>query len=149
MSIEKKLFDDMKLAMKSGNKVELDTIRILRAQMKTAAIDKKDDLDESEQIQVLQREAKKRREAIDLYEKGNRDDLVKKETAELDIISNYLPEQLSDEEIDKIIHEEISSLQVTDSKDMGRVMGAIMPKLKGKSDGKIVQKKVQEYLLKL
>jgi len=149
MSVEKQLLEDMKLAMKSGNKVELDTIRMLRAQIKSASIDKKDDLDEAELAQVLQKEAKKRKEAIDLFQKGNREDLVKKEEAELSIISKYLPEQLSEKDLDEIIKTAVESLQVSTEKDMGRVMGAIMPKVKGKADGKLVQQKVKEYLAKL
>lgn len=149
MSVEKQLMEDMKLAMKSGNKIERDTIRMLRAQIKLASIDKKDELNEAELAQVLQKEAKKRKEAIEMYQQGNREDLVKKEESELEIISTYLPEQLSDKNLDKIITEAIESLQVTSEKDMGRVMGEIMPKVKGKADGKVVQKKVKEHLAKL
>lgn len=149
MSVEKQLMEDMKLAMKNGNKIERDTIRMLRAQIKLASIDKKDELNEAELAQVLQKEAKKRKEAIEMYQQGNREDLVKKEESELEIISTYLPEQLSDKNLDKIITETIESLQVTSEKDMGRVMGAIMPKVKGKTDGKVVQQKVKEHLTKL
>ena len=149
MSVEKDLLEDMKLAMKSGNKVELDTIRMLRAQIKSASIDKKDVLDEAEVAQVLQKEAKKRNEAIEMYQKGNREDLVQKEKSELAVISKYLPEQLSDTDLDNIVRETVQSLQVTSEKDMGRVMGAIMPKVKGKADGKLVQNKVKEHLAKL
>ena len=149
MSVEKQLMEDMKLAMKSGNKIERDTIRMLRAQIKLASIDKKDELNEAELAQVLQKEAKKRKEAIEMFQQGNRQDLVKKEKSELEIISTYLPEQLSDKDLDKIITEAIESLQVTSEKDMGRVMGAIMPKVKGKADGKVVQQKVKEHLAKL
>lgn len=148
-SIEEQLLHDMKLAMKAGSKLELETIRILRAQIKTASIDKKDDLTDSELAQVLQKEGKRRKEAIEMYQKGGREDLVKKESAELEIISKYLPEQLSDEELSNIIKETISTLQVSDEKDMGRVMGAVMPKVKGKADGKIVQKKVKDFFANL
>ncbi len=149
MSVEKQLMEDMKLAMKSGNKIERDTIRMLRAQIKLASIDKKDELNEAELAQVLQKEEKKRKEAIEMFQQGNREDLVKKEESELEIISTYLPEQLSEKDLDKIITEAIESLQVTSEKDMGRVMGAIMPKVKGKADGKVVQQKVKEHLAKL
>lgn len=149
MSLEKQLMEDMKLAMKARKKLELETIRILRAQIKTASIDKKDDLTDSEMAQVLQKEAKKRKEAIELYKQGNREDLVKKESAELEIISKYMPEQLSDKELDSIIKETISALQVSNEKDMGRVMGAVMPRVKGKADGKIVQQKVKDIFANL
>jgi uncharacterized protein YqeY len=149
MSVEKQLMEDMKLAMKSGKKTELDTIRMLRAQIKSASIDKKDDLDEAEVSQVLQKEAKKRKESIEMFQKGNRPDLVEKEESELEIISKYLPKQLSDQDLDKIISESIKTLQVASEKDMGHVMGAIMPEVKGKADGKVVQQKVKDHLAKL
>jgi len=149
MSVEIQLMEDMKLAMKSGNKTALDTIRMLRAQIKSASIDKKDNLDEAELAQVLQKEAKKRKEAIELFKQGNREDLVKKEESELLIISKYLPDQLSDKALDEIISESIASLKVESEKDMGRIMGAIMPKVKGKADGKVVQQKVKDQLAKL
>ena len=149
MSVDKQLFEDMKLAMKSGSKTELDTIRILRAQIKSASIDKKDDLDEAELAQILQKEAKKRKESIELFKQGNRQDLVEKEESELEVISKYLPEQLSDNDLDELISDFIASLHVESEKDMGRVMGAIMPKVKGKADGNVVQQKVKEHLAKL
>ena len=149
MSIEEQLLQDMKLAMKAGKKLELETIRMLRAQIKTTSIDKKDELTDSEVTQVLQKEAKKRKEAIEMYQSGGREDLVNKETAELEIIATYLPEQLSDEELDSIIKETVSMLQITSEKDVGRVMGAVMPKVKGKADGKVVQQKVKDIFANL
>jgi uncharacterized protein YqeY len=149
MSLEQQLMEDMNLAMKSGKKTEVDTIRMLRAQIKSAAIDKKDKLSEDDLAQILQKEVKKRREAIELFRKGNREDLVKKEEAEIEIISKYLPEQLSDSDLNKIISSTIESLQVSGEKDIGRVMGAVMPQVRGKADGKIVQQKVKDYLANL
>ena len=84
-----------------------------------------------------------------MFKQGNRQDLVEKEESELEVISKYLPEQLSDNDLDKIISDSITSLHVESEKDMGRVMGAIMPKVKGKADGKVVQQKVKEHLAKL
>jgi uncharacterized protein YqeY len=149
MSIELLLLEDMKLAMKSGNRIELDTIRMLRAQIKTTSIAKKNTLTEDELAQVLQKEAKKRKEAIDMYLQGNREDLASKEKQELEIISKYLPEPLSDAEIDKIIKDSVDAIGAESEKDIGRVMGDIMPKVKGKTDGKIVQQRVREYFANL
>ena len=146
MSLEERLLDDMKLAMKAGDRIKLSTIRMLRSQTKDAKINKKSDLDENEVEQILVKAAKARNEAIEMYSKGNREDLVLKEKQELEIISAYLPEQLSNDEIVKIIHETITDLNVQDEKDMGRVMGSVMPKVKGKADGKLVQQKVREIL---
>jgi uncharacterized protein YqeY len=100
-------------------------------------------------VTILQKEAKKRKEAIDLYQQGNRQDLVNKEKNELKVISKYLPEQLSEDELNHIIKETFDSIQISSEKDMGRVMGTIMPKVKGKADGKVVQQKVKEYLANL
>jgi uncharacterized protein YqeY len=149
MTIEERLLEDMKLALKAKDKIQLDTIRLLRAQIKDMYIDKKADLTENEVEKILSTAAKRRKEAIELYAKGNRDDLVAKEKAELDIILKYLPEQLDEQEIDKIVHETINTLQATSEKDIGRVMGTLMSKLKGKADGKLVQQKVREALSKL
>ena len=149
MTIEERLLEDMKLALKAKDKIQLDTIRLLRAQIKDMYIDKKADLTENEVEKILSTAAKRRKEAIELYAKGNRNDLVAKEQAELDIILKYLPEQLDEQEIDNIVHETINTLQATSEKDIGRVMGTLMSKLKGKADGKLVQQKVREALSKL
>jgi uncharacterized protein YqeY len=149
MSIEEQLLKDMNLALKAGKKLELETVRMLRAQIKRTSIDKKDELTDSEVAQVLQKEAKKRKEAMEMYRSGGREDLVNKESAELDIIAKYLPEQLSEEEIEKVIRETVSDMQVSSEKDMGRVMGAVMPKVKGKADGKLVQQKVKDVFATL
>ena len=149
MSLEKQLLEDMKLAMKSGDKSTLDTIRLLRSQIKTASIDKKAELSESELTQVLQKEAKKRRESIAMFKQGNREDLVNKETAELEIINRYLPEQMSVEALRAIVKETAQNIQVASEKDMGRLMGAVMPKVQGKADGKFVQEIVKNYLADL
>ncbi|TFH02747.1 MAG: GatB/YqeY domain-containing protein [Calditrichales bacterium] len=146
MSIEERLLEDMKRAMKTGDKIALSTIRMVRSQIKKVSIDKREALTEEESAQVLQKEAKKRHEAIDLFKQGNRQDLVDKEQSELEIISRYLPEQLSEKDLEIIVKEVVDSLGVSGEKDMGRVMGALMPKVKGKADGKLVQQKVKEYL---
>jgi hypothetical protein len=149
MSLEKQLLEDMKLAMKSGDKSTLDTIRLLRSQIKTASINKKGELSESELTQVLQKEAKKRKESIAMFKQGNREDLVNKETAELEIINRYLPEQMSVEALRAIVKETAQNIQVASEKDMGRLMGAVMPKVQGKADGKFVQEIVKNYLADL
>lgn len=149
MSLEKQLVEDMKLAMKSGDKSTLETIRLLRAQIKTASIDKRGELSESELTQVLQKEVKKRKESITMFKQGNREDLVNKETAELEIINRYLPEQMSEEALKAIVKETAQNIQAASEKDMGRLMGAVMPKVQGKADGKFVQQIVKNYLADL
>jgi len=149
MSLEKKLLEDMKSALKGGDKIRLETIRGVRAQIKNAQIDKGGELSEEELIQVLMSAAKKRKEAIEQYAAGGRQDLVDLESQELKIIESYLPEQMGADEIARIADEVIKEVNAASVKDMGKVMGAIMPKVKGKADGKIVQQVVREKLAKL
>ncbi len=148
-NIDTRLLDDVKLSMKAGEKSKTETLRTLRAQLKDARIKKGEELDESEEIQILTTAAKRRKESIELFRKGNREDLVEKEQFQLKLIEQYLPEQLTGEEISKIVAKTISSLGVNDIKDLGRVMGAMMPQVKGKADGKLVQSKVREALSNL
>ena len=147
--IDQQLTDDLKVAMKAGEKDKVETLRTLRAQIKDAKIKKNDDLDTAEEEQVLLTAAKRRKESMAMFKEGNRDDLVAKEQFQLELIQKYLPEQLSDKELLKIIEETISSQNITGMSDLGRVMGALMPKVKGKADGKVVQQKVRDTLLKL
>lgn len=146
MSIEKKLMEDMKSAMKEQDKIRLETIRGVRAQLKNAQIEVGRELTEEEVIQVLMNAAKKRKEAIEQYQALGREDRAATETQELKIIESYLPEQLSAEKIARIVDEVIREVNAGSMKDMGKVMGAIMPKVKGKADGKIVQQVVREKL---
>jgi uncharacterized protein YqeY len=135
--------------MKAGEKEKIETLRTLRAQIKDARIKKGEDLDNIEEEQVLISAAKKRKESIEMFEKGSRDDLVAKEKFQLDLIQEYLPKQISEEEIEKIVRETINSINVSSLSDLGRVMAVLMPKVKGKADGNIVQQKVREVLSKL
>jgi uncharacterized protein YqeY len=146
MSIEKKLMEDMKSAMKAQDKIRLETIRGVRAQIKNTQIEIGRELNEEEVIQVLMNAAKKRKEAIEQYQALGREDRAATETQELKIIESYLPEQMSAEDIAKIVDEVIQEVNAESMKDMGKVMGAIMPKVKGKADGKIVQQVVREKL---
>ncbi len=149
MTTEERLQEDMKLAMKAGKKDELSAIRLLRSQLKDVWIVKREVLTEDEVLGVLQSAAKKRKESIEIYRDGNRQDLVDKEEFELSVIKRYLPEEMSEEAIVKLIDEEIKVLNISSDKDIGRLMGGIMPKLKGKADGKLVQQLVRNSLANL
>jgi uncharacterized protein YqeY len=146
MSIEQQLLKDMNAALKAGKKEDVATIRMVRAQLKDARIAKGSDLDEADINQVLQRAVKMRKEAMEMYRQGNRQDLVDKESTELQIIQRYLPEQLSTEDLNKLIAEIISSLNLSSEKDLGRLMGTIMPKVQGQADGKLVQQLAKSAL---
>ncbi len=139
MSIQAQLMDDLKAAMKSRDAVKVGTIRMLRAQLKDAEIAKREALSEEEEISALRTAAKRRREAIEMYRKASREDLLEKEKAELDIISGYLPKQLSKEEIEPIAARVIAEVGAATITDVGKVMGPLMKQLKGKADGKLVQ----------
>ena len=146
MNMLDKLTDEMKSAMKSGDKIKLSTIRQLRAQMKDAQIAKGDELTEEEMMAVLNNAAKKRREAIKLYEQGGRDELAENEKAELAVIETYLPQQLSEAEISDIIDKAIAQTGAAGPSDLGKVMGKIMGQVRGRADGKLVQQLVRTKL---
>ncbi|MCA9740904.1 MAG: GatB/YqeY domain-containing protein [Deferribacteres bacterium] len=146
MNMLDKLTDEMKSAMKSGDKIKLSTIRQLRAQMKDAQIAKGDELTEEEMMAVLNNAAKKRREAIKLYEQGGRDELAENEKAELAVIETYLPQQLSEAEISDIIDKAIAETGAAGPSDLGKVMGKIMGQVRGRADGKLVQQLVRTKL---
>ncbi len=146
MSIEDKIFEDLKAAMKAKDSLKVGTLRMVRAQFKDAQIAKREPLNDDEQLAVLGNAAKRRREALEMYKNSGRDDLIQKEQAELDIISAYLPKQLSREEIEKVLKDIIKKTDVSSMQDLGKVMGPAMQQLKGKADGKLVQQLVREIL---
>jgi hypothetical protein len=146
MTISEQLNEDYKAAMKSGDKTRVETLRLLRAQMKQEQIDKMRALSPEDEIAVLSNAAKKRREAIESYRQAGRDDLLAKESAELTVISHYLPQGLSNEELAQIIDAAIKETGSTAAGDLGKVMGKIMPQIKGRADGKTAQQMVRERL---
>ncbi len=134
------------MAMKSGEKQRLSVIRMARAAIKNQEIEKRKDLDDDEIIEVLSREVKQRRDAIAEYKKAGKEDIIAGLNKEIEILSEYLPEQLSTEELENLIQELINETGASSMKDIGRVMEAIMPKVKGRADGRIVNQMVQEKL---
>lgn len=146
MSLGQQLKDDMKTALKSGDKERLSVIRMVLASIKKSEIDKRGPLNDEETLQVVLREVKQRQDSLSEYEKAGRDDLANKERFELEVLHTYLPEQLSEEEVREIVLETIQAVGASSKADMGKVMGAVLPKVKGKADGKLVSKLVQEAL---
>lgn len=150
MSLKEQIGEDIKLAMKAKDKIRLETVRSI----KKAIIEKevelrvkgKDTLSQDDEIQLLVQQAKQRKDAIAQFSKARRDDLAQKESEELMIIETYLPEQMSDDEIDKIITEIMSKIGATTAKDFGKVMGVAMKELKGKADGNKIQELVKAKL---
>ncbi|AEF94226.1 GatB/YqeY domain-containing protein [Desulfotomaculum nigrificans CO-1-SRB] len=141
-----RLMNDMKEAMKAKDKLKVDTIRMVNAAIKNAEINAKKELSESEVIDVIAREIKMRRDALEEYKKANRPDEMAKIKEEIDILMAYMPKQLSESEIRQIVQETINQTSAQGAKDMGKVMGILMPKVKGKADGKLVSNIVKELL---
>ncbi len=142
----KKLQDEMKAAMKSGDKDRLSVIRMLISEIKKVQIDKKRELTDEEIIQVLQRYAKQRKESIKQYREAGREDLAQKEEKELQVVQEFLPQPLSEEEIQKIVEEVIKETGASSMKDMGKVMKTVMEKVKGRADGSTVSSIVKKKL---
>jgi len=129
-----KLDKDMIEAMKNKEQVRLTVIREIKGNMKLANIDQKKEINEELLVEVVSKAVKTRKESIREFEKGNRQDLIDKTNVELEILNKYLPEQLSSEEVNKIIDEAFNEVNPTGMKDMGKIMGIVNPKLKGKTD---------------
>ena len=146
MSLEQKLQEDMKLAMKSRDVSRLSTIRLLRSSVSYARIDKGEELTDDEVLEVLSREAKRCREAIEAAEAGGRSDVADKERAELEIINGYLPAQLDEAEIESIAREIVAQVGASQPKDMGKVMGPLMQRIRGRADGKLAGQVVERLL---
>ncbi len=137
---------DMKSAMKEGNKERLGTIRLILAAVKQVEVDSRTDVSDDDLISILDKMCKQRRESISQFEQANRDDLASKEKSELDIISEYLPAALSEEEIASLIDNAISQTSASSMKDMGAVMSILKPQLQGRADMSLVSKQIKSKL---
>lgn len=146
MSVMERLDQDMKQAMKDRAVLKLSVIRMVKAALKNEEINKGRLLSDDEVLTILTRELKQRRESLHEFEKAGRVELASKSREEIDVLSAYLPAQLSEDEIRDIVREGIAATSATSKKEMGKVMGAIMPKVKGRADGNLVQKIVSEEL---
>lgn len=146
MSLRERLDSDLKTAMKAGDSLKVSVIRLSRSAIRNAEIAKGAPLTEDEIIQVLSKETKQRRDSIDQFQRAGRTDLVDKETAELHILSEYLPAQLSEDEIISIAQEVISEVHATSKADKGKVMGVVMQKTRGRADGKLVNQIVERMI---
>ncbi|UCE66314.1 MAG: GatB/YqeY domain-containing protein [Candidatus Zixiibacteriota bacterium] len=146
MTLVEKINSDLIAAMKNKDEVRLNVLRMLKSELKYKAIDTGDDLSEEDAIAVLSSAAKKRNEAAEEYRKGGREDLVKQETAEYEIIKQYLPEQLSEDGLKDLVENTIAETGAISINDLGTVMKALMPKVRGRADGKTVNIVVRNIL---
>lgn len=147
MSLLEKLNQDIKQAMKNKEKDKLTVIRMVKASIQNEVIKLgKNELSKEEDLTVLSRELKQRKDSLQEFKNADRLDLVEKTQAEIDVLVDYMPEQLSEEEVSAIVKQTIAEVNATSKEDMGKVMGALMPKLKGKADGSLVNKLVKQQL---
>jgi len=146
LSLEEVIFSDMKKALKENEKLKLSTLRLIRAAIKNAEISKKDKLTEDEVVGIVTNNLKKLEESLDIFTKGQRPELAEKAKKEIEIVKKYLPEQLSEEEVKKIVKETIIKFGFKSLQDIGPAMKEIIPQLKGKANGKIVNKMVRDLL---
>ena len=141
-----KFMDDIKTAMKSGDKETLSVLRMAKGSLDKERIDKKREVNDELLTEVIAKEIKTRNESIKEFEKGGRADLVEKTQNEVEVLKKYLPEQLTEEEVDKIIEEVFNEVKPESMKDMGKVMGIVTPKVKGRYDMSQVSTKIRNKL---
>jgi uncharacterized protein YqeY len=146
MSLEERLTDEMKQAMKSSDKLRLSTIRMIRSAVKNKEIELRKKLDDEEIQRVIQGMVRKGEESVEQFQLGGRADLVEKEKKEIEILKSFLPQPMGQEEILRIIDQSIEETQASSLKDLGKVMKSVIPKLGGKVDGRLINQLVKERL---
>ena len=145
-TLKDRLSEQMKTAMKSGDKDTLAFSRNLHAAIRKKEIDDRIDLDDAGVVKIITGLVKQRQDSIEQFQKGGREDLVAKETAELKFLQSYMPAQMSEAEVRKVVDWAVTEAKATSAKDMGNVMKLLMPKVQGKADGKLVNQIVRERL---
>jgi len=144
--MRQRILDDIVSAMKNKDKEKLAVLRMIKGAMQLEEINKKSELSDDEVIGVISKQIKTRKESIVEFEKGGREDLIDKTNLEIDILNSYMPEQLSEEEVNKIINDAFDKVNPTSMKDMGKLMGLLTPQLKGKADMSSVSVIIKEKL---
>jgi uncharacterized protein YqeY len=145
-ALKDQIQDAMKTAMKGGDKERLAVIRLIMSAMKQVEVDERIELDDARVLGILDKMVKQRRESISQFKKGDREDLAEKEQAEIDIISDFLPQALTEDEIEAIISKAISDTGAASMKDMGKVMGIVKPQITGRADVGAVSQKIKSLL---
>ena len=146
MSIKQTISEDMKTFMRAKDTARLGAVRLLQASIKQKEIDDRVELTDDQVLSVIQKMLKQRKDPIEAYQKADRQDLIDQEQLEIDVLSKYMPEPLTDDEVSKIIDEVISEVNATDMKDMGKVVGVLKSKISGRADMGQVSKIVREKL---
>ncbi|MCL5090695.1 MAG: GatB/YqeY domain-containing protein [Patescibacteria group bacterium] len=145
--LKQQIEEEIKAALKSGDQVRLSTLRLVLSAIKNLEIDKHSEATDEDVIVVVQKQIKQRKEAIELYRKGGREDLAAKEEAELSILNKFIPQQLSEPEIKKVVEEVRAGMPETEKNNFGKVMALVMARVKGKAEGNLVGKVVKESLV--
>lgn len=146
MSLQQKIESDYKQSFKANDRAAVSALRMLKSVIKNREIDVGRELTDQETVEVIAKEVKRRREAAKQYEQGGRSELAQRELADVSVYNRYLPPALSEAEISRVIDETISRLGAAGAPDIGKVMGAVMNKLKGRADGGVVQALVRKRL---
>jgi uncharacterized protein YqeY len=146
MSVLARLEDEVKDAMRAHDNVRRDALRLILSSLRSAEKELQRPLSDEEELQVLQRERKKRHEAADAFRSGGREEQAKQEEGELAILKEFMPEPLAEEEIERIVDDAIAENKATNMRDMGRVMADVMPQIAGRADGSAVSQIVREKL---
>lgn len=146
MNISGRIAEDLKQAQKQNDKIKLSTLRMLKSELRYKEIEKRGPLTEEEEIGVLSSSVKKRQDSITQFKTGNRSDLVAQEESELRVVQSYMPEQLSEPELNLLIVQAISETAAQGKSDVGKVMKSLMPKVRGRADGKVVNQIVSSKL---
>ncbi|RLD06747.1 MAG: GatB/YqeY domain-containing protein [Chloroflexota bacterium] len=146
MNLKAQLREELKAAMKSGDSLRKRVVRMALAEVKNVEVDKGDELEDPEVLGVLQKGVKARRETIEGAKKAKRPDLIEEAEAEIAILQEFLPQELSAEELRELVEETIAQVGATSMREMGKVMGALVPKIKGRADGRVANELVRELL---
>lgn len=146
MSLKELLMEDLKCAMREKDSIRKDSIQLTRAAILQVEKDSKVTLDDDEVVEIIAKEVKKRRDAIPEFEKGARPDLVAALVREIEVLSKYLPEQLSEHELEEIVKLSITEVEASSARDIGKVMQNVLPRVKGRADGKVINQIVKKIL---
>lgn len=146
MSLKEQLMEDFKVAMRNKEKLKKDVLMMARAAVKQKEVDTRTELSDDDVIDIIAKQIKQKKDSIEDFKKANRDDLVDQAESEIKLLEPYMPEQLSEEEVEAIVKEAIAATNAESMRDMGKVMGSVMPKVKGRADGGIVNQMVKKHL---
>jgi hypothetical protein len=146
MSLKKRLMEDLKTSMKNKDKIKKNAVTLIRSSIKQQEVDTRKDLNDDDIIDIISKQIKQKKNSIEDFKKGNREDLIELTKQEISILETYMPEQLSDDELEDIVKKAVEETEAKTKRDIGKVMSKVMPLVKGRADGNQVNKIVMKYL---